>query len=234
VLIALSQMLADLPELAELDINPLWADDEGVIALDARVRITRGAGAGAAHFAITPYPAELAETVHWQGEAIEVRPIRPEDEPQHRAFIDLLQPEDVRLRFFSTRRELAPSEMARLTQIDYAREMAFIAVRTLPDGTAQTLGVVRAVIDPDNIDAEFAIIVRSDLKARGLGHLLMRKMIDFLTSRGTQRMVGYVLRDNDGMRELAKSLGLAVDVKASDADALHFVLTLPKLPEPPI
>ena len=234
VLIALSQMLADLPELAELDINPLWADHEGVIALDARVRVKRDAGAGAAHFAITPYPAELAETVHWQGEAIVLRPIRPEDEPQHRAFIDLLQPQDLRLRFFSARRELLPSELARLTQIDYAREMAFLAVQTLPDGKAQTLGVVRAVIDPDNIDAEFAIIVRSDLKARGLGRLLMQKMIDFLTSRGTQRMVGDVLRDNDGMRELARSLGLAVDVKASDADALHFVLTLPKLPKPSV
>ena len=234
VLIALSQMLADLPELAELDINPLWADDDGVMALDARLRVKRGAGAGAAQFAITPYPAELAETVHWQGEAIVVRPIRPEDEPQHRAFIDLLKPQDLRLRFFSARRELPPSESARLTQIDYSREMAFTAVRTLPDGTAQTLGVVRAVTDPDNIDAEFAIIVRSDLKARGLGRLLMKKMIGFLSSRGTHRMVGYVLRDNEGMRGLAKSLGFVVDANASDADALNFVLTLSRQPEPSV
>ena len=89
--------------------------------------------------------------------------------------------------------------------------MAFIAVRTLPDGTAQTLGVVRAVIDPDNVDAEFAIIVRSDLKGQGLGHLLLRKMIDFLAGRGTQRMVAYVLRENEAMRELARSQGFAVD-----------------------
>ena len=236
VLIALSQMLADLPELAELDINPLLADADGVIALDARLRVnpndarlrvSRTVSAGAARFAITPYPAELAETVTWQGGVIELRPIRPEDEPQHRAFIEQLAPEDIRLRFFSVRRELPRSELARLTQIDYAREMAFIAVRAQPDGPAQTLGVVRAVIDPDNVDAEFAIIVRSDMKGRGLGHMLMHKMIDFLTGRGTQRMVGDILHENRGMRELARSNGFVVDAAGSDADALRVVLTLP-------
>jgi acetyltransferase len=226
VLIALSQMLADLPELAELDINPLWADGDGVIALDARVRVSRGAPAGAARFAITPYPAELARTVTWQGESILIRPIRPEDEPQHRRFLEQLQPEDLRLRFFSVRRELPRSELARLTQIDYAREMAFIAIRTLPDGTEQTLGVVRAVIDPDNVDAEFAIVVRSDLKGRGLGHLLMRTMIDLLVQRGTQRLVALVLRENLPMRQLARSQGFVLDEAGSDTDALRFVLAL--------
>ena len=235
VLIALSQMLADVPELVELDINPLLADADGVIALDARLRIgsidarlrvSRTVSAGAARFAITPYPAELAETVTWQGGVIELRPIRPEDEPQHRAFIEQLAPEDIRLRFFSVRRTLPRSELARLTQIDYAREMAFIAVQSPPNGPAQTLGVVRAVIDPDNVDAEFAIIVRSDMKGRGLGHMLMRKMIDFLTGRGTQRMVGDILQENHGMRELARSNGFVVDAAGSDADALRVVLTL--------
>jgi acetyltransferase len=225
-LIALSQMLADLPELAELDINPLWADHDGVIALDARVRVSRVCGAGAARFAITPYPAELVQTVAWQGEAIVLRPIRPEDEVQHRAFVEQLAPPDLRLRFFSVRRDLPRSELARLTQIDYAREMAFIAVRTLPDGTAQTLGVVRAVIDPDNIDAEFAIIVRSDVKGQGLGHLLMGKMIDFLSRRGTRRMVGYVLHENSAMRELARDHGFSADAAASEADTLFFVRPL--------
>jgi len=228
VLIALSQMLADHPELAELDINPLWADHDGVIALDARLRVSRQAGAGAANFAITPYPAELVEPLDWQGEMLVLRPIRPEDEAQHRAFVETLSPEDLRLRFFSVRRELPRSELARLTQIDYAREMAFIAVRTLADGAAQTLGVVRVVIDPDNVDAEFAIIVRSDLKGRGLGPALMRKMIRFLKHRGTQRMVGFVLRENTAMRELALSLGFTVDAEASDVDALYFVLELPR------
>lgn len=226
VLVALSQMLADLPELAELDINPLLADHDGVIALDTRLRMSSGAGAGAARFAIVPYPDELAEAVTWQGETIVLRPIRPEDGAQHLAFAEKLQAHDLRLRFFSARRDLPRSELARLTQIDHAREMAFIAVRTMPDGTAQTLGVVRAVTDPDNVATEFAIIVSSDLKRRGLGHLLMRKMIGFLTQQGTRRMVGYVMRENHSMREMARLLGFKVDLAASDADALTLVLTL--------
>lgn len=152
-----------------------------------------------------------------------LRPIRPEDEAQHRAFVEQ---QDLRLRFFSVRRELPRSQLARLTQIDYAREMAFIAVRTLADGSAQTLGVARAVIDPDNVDAEFGIIVRSDVKGQGLGHVLLRKLIDFLSRRGTQRLVGYVLRENGAMRELARSNSFAIDAAASEADAPCFVLPL--------
>ena len=173
-----------------------------------------------------PYPAELAETVQWNDETILIRPIHPEDEPQHRLFIEALQPEDLRFRFFSVRKELPRSELARLAQIDYAREMAFIAVRNLPDGTSQTIGVVRAVIDPDNVDAEFAVIVRSDLKTRGLGRILMRKMIAFLSGRRTQRMVGYVLRENDAMRKLARSMGFKRITAPTHADAVFIALNL--------
>ena len=110
--------------------------------------------------------------------------------------------------------------------------MAFIAVRTLPDGAAQTLGVVRAVIDPDNVVAEFAIIVRSDLKGLGLGRRLLEKMIDHLARRGTQRLVGEVLRENQPMRELARACGFEVDAAASDGDALRIVLALPRAAAP--
>ena len=228
VLIAVSQMLADLPELAELDINPLLADQDGVIALDARLKVKRLAGAGSAHFAITPYPAELLEDVVWQGEPITLRPIRPEDEAQHRAFIEHLQPRDIRLRFFSSRRELLLSQLARLTQIDYAREMAFIAVRSLADGSTRILGVVHAAIDPDNIDAEFGIIVSSDLQAHGLGHLLLQKMIAYLVRRGTQRLVCDVLRENKSMLDLAHSFGFCPDTASSDAGSQRLVLCLPQ------
>jgi acetyltransferase len=228
VLIALSQLLADWPELAELDINPLWADAEGVLALDARVLLSQpGAGrAGASHFAIAPYPAELVQRVDWQGRQITIRPIRPEDGPQHREFVEQLAPEDLRLRFFSSRRELPRSELARLTQIDYEREMAFIAELDEGDGRRRTLGVARAVCDPDNVDAEFAVIVRSDLKGRGLGRLLMDALIRHLRARGTQQMVGYVLRENSAMRELSRSLGFTAAGPAAEADVLQYVRPL--------
>jgi acetyltransferase len=215
VLVAVSQLLADVPELAELDINPLLANHEGAVALDARVRVSARRPAGAANFAIQPYPQDLVERWDWQGQAVTLRPIRPEDEPQHRAFLERLDPEDIRLRVFYSRRHIEHSELARLTQIDYAREMAFIATRGGPDAE-ETLGTVRAVVDPDNEDAEFGVIVRSDLKGSGLGHRLMRKMIDHLRARGTRRLVGTVLRENRGMLELAHALGFQETVNPSD------------------
>jgi acetyltransferase len=149
-LMAVSQLLADVPELAELDINPLIVNHQGVLALDARIRLSADKPAGAANFAIRPYPAELAETIPWKGRTLELRPIRPEDEARHVEFLTSLDPDDVRMRVFYSRRTMERSELARLTQIDYTREMAFIAVAPGPDGATQTLGVARAMTDPDN------------------------------------------------------------------------------------
>jgi acetyltransferase len=218
VLVAVSQLLADVPELAELDINPLLVNHEGAVALDARVRVSAGCPAGAPNFAIQPYPQELLEVWDWQGQPVTLRPIRPEDEAQHRAFLERLDPEDIRLRVFYSRRSIEHSELARLTQIDYAREMAFIATRVGPEGGEETLGAVRATVDPDNQTAEFGVIVRSDIKASGLGYRLMSKMIGYLRARGTQRLVGTVLRENASMLELAGSLGFQESASPSDPD----------------
>ena len=163
----------------------------------------------------------------WQGHPLLLRPIRPEDEPQHRAFVESLEPQHLRLRFFNARRELPRSELARLAQIDYAREMAFIAVRQDAHGTSETLGEVRAVCDPDNIDAELAILVRSTMQGRGLGQLLLRKMIRYLSAHGTRRIVADVLRENDAMRHLARATGFTVDANASLATSQRLVLRLP-------
>jgi acetyltransferase len=210
VLVAVSQLLADVPEVAELDINPLLLDERGAIALDARVRLSSAKPAGAARFAIRPYPDELIESASVQGRDLTLRPIRPEDETQHREFLESLDPEDLRMRIFYSRRGIERSELARLTQIDYEREMAFVAVEPVPGGGERTLGVVRVVIDPDNRDAEFGIIVRTDLKGAGLGSRLMRKMIAYLRARGTRHMVGTVLAANPRMLDLAERLGFEI------------------------
>jgi acetyltransferase len=216
VLVAVSQLLVDVPELAELDINPLLLNHEGAVALDARVRVSALRPAGASNFAIQPYPSELIETWTWQNQAVVLRPIRPEDEAQHRAFLEQLDPEDIRLRVFYSRRTIEHSELARLTQIDYAREMAFIATRSLDAGVEETLGTVRASVGPDNHTAEFGVIVRSDLKGSGLGFRLMSKMIEYLRARGTRRLVGTVLGVNHGMLELARSLGFQASDNPGD------------------
>ncbi len=228
VLLAVSQLLADVPELAELDINPLLVNHEGAIALDARIRLSATQPAGALNFAIRPYPAELAETLEWHGRTLELRPIRPEDEALHTEFLSHLDPEDIRMRVFYSRRTMERSELARLTQIDYNREMAFIAIAPGPDGLPQTQGVVRAMADPDNISAEFGVIIRSDLKGGGLGRLLMDKLITYLRAHGTQQLVATVLRENSRMLELAHLLGFRNAEHQEDSSTRSIVLDLQK------
>jgi acetyltransferase len=226
VLIAVARMLADLPELAELDINPLWADDQGVLALDARARLSPERPAGEAAFAIRPYPKALVEVWDWQGRPVTLRPIRPEDEAQHLRFLEAVDPEDMRLRIFSSRRYLPRSELARLTQIDYEREMALIAEADAPGGGRETLAVVRALSDADGQEAEFALLVRSDCKGRGLGGRLLDKMFDHLRQRGVRRLVAWVLRENRGMIGLGRSRGMVLEASPDDPEVLRLVLAL--------
>jgi len=225
-LLSLSELLAAEPRIAEVDINPLLANAQGVIALDARVRVSAKAPGGAAAFAIRPYPAQLVQTLDWGGRTLTLRPIRPEDEAQHLEFLGRLDPEDVRMRVFYSRRSIERSELARLTQIDYEREMAFVATAPLPGGGEETLGVARAISDPDNQDAEFAIIVRSDLKGGGLGRLLMDKLVAHARSRGTQRLVGTVLKGNQRMLALAEEMGFQVDLGVPGDNTLTLELSL--------
>ena len=136
-----------------------------------------------------------------------LRPIRPEDGEEHQRFFQSLDPVDVRFRMFMQMHELQPTQLARMTQIDYDREMAFVAVRKREDQQDETVGVVRAVADPDNQDAEFAIIVRSDLKGQGLGAILMHKLIDYFRRRGTRHIVGETLPDNLALLDLVRRCG---------------------------
>ena len=225
-LMRVSQLVADIPELAELDINPLLADSEGVIALDARIKVALADRSASSldRLAIRPYPRELEQEVKWQGGPLTVRPIRPEDGPAHLAFFAALTPDDVRYRMFVRMRELGPSQLARFTQIDYDREMAFIASRGA-HGAAETLGVARVVADPDNVSAEFAVTVRSDLKGQGLGKLLMVRLVDYCRSRGIREIVGEALPLNTRVLRLARSLGFALE-PAPDKETVRMTLVL--------
>lgn len=227
VLMQVSQLVADIPELAELDINPLLADSDGVIALDARIRVELAGQTGSTldRLAIRPYPAGLEEQIDWNGEPVLLRPIRPEDAPAHLEFFDALTPDDVRYRMFVRVRELTPSQLARFTQIDYDREMAFIATRPLPGGGELTLGVARVVADPDNIQAEFAVTVRSDLKGHGLGRVLMEKLIAYCRKRGTREIVGEALPQNTRIVHLVRKLGFTVTPNPAE-DSVHLSLRL--------
>lgn len=205
MLIQVAELVADIGQVASLEINPLVAGEGGLVARAAR--ITLGPKRPESAMAIRPYPQELEEEIEWQGAPLLLRPIRPEDAPAHVRFFARLAPDDVRLRFFSAMKELPPAQLARLTQIDYDRAMAFIATQTGMDGEPETLGVVRAVADPDNHAAEFAIIIRSDLKGKGLGNILFRKLIAYLCSRGTRELVGEALAENTGMQHLMRRFG---------------------------
>ena len=209
-LVQLSQLVIDTAEIIELDINPLLADERGTIALDARIRVARAQTQGADRLAIRPYPSELEESLEWKGHSIVLRPIRPEDTAQHLRFLERLDPDDIRLRFFHSKRYFAPSELARFTQLDYEREMAFIATELDDSAEEQTLGVVRTITDSQNEHAEFGLIVRSDVQRGGLGRMLLEKMIRYCASRGTQLLVGDVLRENTRMLRLVRELGFTV------------------------
>ena len=206
-LIELSQLACDLDEVQEIEINPLLADENGVIALDARARIaplTAGAKRDA-RLSIRPYPRELerSETLPDIG-TILLRPIRPEDATELNKFFNQLTAEDVRLRFFAPIRELPANLRARLTQIDYDREMAFVLV-----SGESLLGGARVMADPDNERAEFSVAVRSDLKGRGLGWMLMHRIIEYARGRGIGVLFGDMLCDNKIMIEMCRELGFA-------------------------
>lgn len=201
VILRVSQMACDLAEVAELDINPLLADARGAIALDARIRVRRAKAGEASRLALRPYPAELEERWELGGQALQVRPIRPQDGQRMADFYAQATPGDLRLRFFLSRREVPLSELARYCQIDYDRDMTFVAL----DGDRMA-GEVRAVCDPDNRVAEFAVQVASAWQKRGLGRRLLAKLLAYLRARGTGEVVGQCLQENPGMMALARGL----------------------------
>ena len=229
VLVKLAQLAADLPEVRELDLNPLLADERGLIAVDARVAVAtadvaRRGPAGHPRFAIRPYPQEWErrETLR-DGPPILVRPVRPEDEPLYGPFFAAVTPQDLRLRFFAPVKEFGHAFIARFTQIDYARAMAFIAIE---EDSGQMLGVVRLHSDANYERGEYAVLVRSDRKGRGLGYLLMQRIIEYARAEGLGIIEGQVLTENTAMLAMCKELGFEIASDPHDPDTCLVKLTL--------
>ena len=220
-LVKIAQLAADVPEVRELDLNPLLADEHGVIAVDARVAIKaleprpRGLR-GHSRFAIRPYPKEWERRLELSdGTRVFVRPVRPEDERMFREFLAQVKPEDLRLRFFAPIREFTHAFLARLIQIDYARAMAFVAI---DEGSSTMLEVVRLHVDANYEAGEFAILIRSDLKGHGLGWHLMQLMIEYARAEGLRRIEGQVLDENATMLAMCRELRFKVTADRESPD----------------
>jgi acetyltransferase len=229
LLVKLAQLAADLPELRELDLNPVLADQNGLTAVDARVAVAplapaRRGPAGHPRFAIRPYPQEWERNAAMRdGTKILVRPVRPEDEPLYEPFFAAVTPQDLRLRFFAPVKEFGHRFVARLTQIDYARAMAFIAIE---ENSGEMLGVVRLHADANYERGEYAVLVRSDLKGRGLGYLLMQMIIEYARAEGLKIIEGQVLRENTAMLAMCRKLGFQVALDPNDANTCVVKLAL--------
>jgi len=227
-LIKLSQMAVDLAEVIEMDINPIWVSSEGMLALDANIRIEPSTAPASQRLAISPYPKQLEQRYELpDGRSFLIRPILPEDEPELRDLVKRLPAEDVRMRFFQPIRELSHDMAARLTQLDYEREMAFVV--TEPKGVPGKIkiwGVVRCNADPDLERAEYSILVDRTMTGLGLGPMLMRYIIDYAKRSGIRELYGEVLRENEPMLRLNRALNFRVHATPDDPGVLHVTLPL--------
>lgn len=225
-LVRLSQLLTDIDDVVGVELDPLHIEISGVLALNVRIRIEKKRRKrGLRRFAICPYPKELEQTVDWDGRQILIRPIRPEDEITLGELLNSLAPEDSRMRFFDSMRNLPRSRLARFTQIDYDREMALVAVERASDGLERVLGEVRAVADPDHAFADFAIVVASAIKGKGLGRLLLQSIINHSRSCGIAELRGETLNGNLRMQHLAQDLGFKLTT-GSDRGTVDLRLAL--------
>ncbi len=229
VLLKVSDIACELPCVQELDINPLLVDDSGAVALDARVVLGDGPLAPDAtysHLAIHPYPKALARTHRMRGdETVLLRPIRPEDAQAEQRLVSRLSPETMYLRFHAPLRELTTERLVRFTQIDYDREIAFVAVDA-SGGQEEIRGVARYTRMPDGFSCEFGVVIEDAWQGRGLGHALMTALEETARSRGLTEIIGYVLRDNEGMGRLMRSRGYVASAMPDDEGVRRYVKRL--------
>jgi acetyltransferase len=220
----ISAMVIAHPEIRELDINPLLADEHGVVTLDARVRVVSQTEKPRQPLSITPYPAYLEQhvTLPNLGNLL-IRAIRPEDELFYNDLSRRVTPDDLRMRFFTAGQKVSHKLIARLTQIDYAREMAFVAI---DETNGALLGVARMVADPDRSRAEYAVLVASDLKGCGLGWLLMQTLIGYARREHFTQLFGDVLVENTAMIKMCGDLGFKISNAPDDPAVLRVTLQL--------
>lgn len=216
-----SDIACELPEVRELDINPVLLDDQDLIAVDARIVIHRPRSSSAryGHMAIHPYPHELVST--WQlGDctSVTIRPIRPEDAKIEQDFVTHLSSESRYFRFMQSLDTLTPQMLARFTQIDYDREMALIAVLKDGEPDALSIGVCRYIINPDQESCEFALTVADAWQRQGLGRELMERLMTIARDRGLSVMEGDVLSNNTRMLKICENLGFRLARDAADGD----------------
>lgn len=222
LLTCVSQMVVDNPHIKELRLNPVWISGSDICVTHAEIVIDPQATQQS--LAICPYPKELEENIELRnGKKILLRPIRPEDESTHKAFDLAMSKEDRYKRYFAELPHFSHEQLAHQTQIDYSREMAFIATAPNAQGEFYTLGVVRAIFGVDGQEAEFAMAVRSDEKQQGLGTLLLEKMLRYCRSKNLQTLTGVTMLENSGMANLARKLGFTVRFDR-DEELIHMEL----------
>ncbi|BDH44861.1 protein lysine acetyltransferase [Salmonella enterica subsp. enterica serovar Choleraesuis] len=216
LLVQVSNLVVDCPQIYRLDIHPLLASGHEFTLLDVTLELQDFTGDADKRLAIRPYPHQFEEQVTLKnGDTCLFRPILPEDEPAMQRFVAQVTKEDLYYRYFSEINEFTHEDFANMTQIDYDREMAFVAVRKV-DGADEIIGVTRAISDADNEDAEFAVLVRSDLKGLGMGGRLLAKLITYTREHGLERLNGITMPGNQGMIALARKLGFGVDIQLED------------------
>jgi acetyltransferase len=221
-LVRISQLVIDTPEILSLDLDPLFAFEAGVIAASARITL-RPAGTPRPPLVISPYPADLTSHYEAKGQKFLLRPIRPEDADAHAALFSRFPPEDMRFRFFSAVRQMPVEQIIRMTDIDYAREMAIVAIR---EENGQTAGAARLVRnDTDGLSAEFAIGVDPAAKGTGLAAALMRAIIAWGKSQNVQEITGTILADNTPMLSFISKLGFTIHHVPGEADIVEAKLT---------
>ena len=233
VLLRVSEMVCELPQLREMDINPIIVDASGAVAVDARIVIDSAAQAQGGrshnynHLAILPYPAQHEQVWPLRGGGqYTVRPIHPDDAHMLQDLVRSLSSESRYFRFVSSMTELPPSMLSRFTLIDYAREMALVAVfkgrKAGEDGdmveTERIVGVSRYITNPDSSSCEFSLVVADDFGGRGLGSRLMLSIMEVAREKGLTEIDGLVLTNNPGMLKLMKSLGFSIKPFPEDPD----------------